>query len=225
MTQGLWSSQTHKKALGTVENATYDEKHRFDSSRTKLQGELRAVLVVLPEENFGQWSNTSSRIRNDIGAVFVAHFTPVDGADRLNVDTFLNHKLVMHIAVAIIYGKKKANKMARNQPCSSGPRCMREIHNISNFTPGFIACAGTIGLRSRSKPVLALFREWDEEIFPESETSLGAVKEMDVGASAGDLNAALDAIRNAEVEQDVEMGGAGNAGNGEEEGDEDGDQY
>ncbi|KAK6981461.1 hypothetical protein R3P38DRAFT_3234238 [Favolaschia claudopus] len=153
-------------------------------------------------------------------------FTPVDGADRLNVDTFLNHKLVMHIAVAIIYGKKKANKMARNQPCSSGPRCMREIHNISNFTPGFIACAGTIGLRSRSKPVLALFREWDEEIFPESETSLGAVKEMDVGASAGHLNAALDAIRNAEVEEDVEMGGAdntGNAGNGEEEGDE--DQY
>ncbi|KAK7014703.1 hypothetical protein R3P38DRAFT_3573542 [Favolaschia claudopus] len=182
----------------------------------------------------------------------------VDGADRLNVDTFLNHKLVMHIAVAIIYGKKKANKMARNQPCSSGPRCMREIHNISNFTPGFIACAGTIehfqivgiyrdiptmsrlnvfpqnddlekstlGLRSRSKPVLALFREWDEEIFPESETSLGAVKEMDVGASAGDLNAALDAIRSAEVEEDVEMGGAdntGNAGNGEEEGDE--DQY
>ncbi|KAK6996251.1 hypothetical protein R3P38DRAFT_3628828 [Favolaschia claudopus] len=168
-----------------------------------------------------QWSNTSSRIRNDIGAVFVAHFTPVDGADRLNVDTFLNHKLVMHIAVAIIYGKKKANKMARNQPCSSGPRCMREIHNISNFTPGFIAL-----VVFRSKPVLALFREWDEEIFPESETSLGAVKEMDVGASAGDLNAALDAIRNAEVEQDVEMGGAdntGNAGNGEEEGDE--DQY
>ncbi|KAK7006550.1 hypothetical protein R3P38DRAFT_2793680 [Favolaschia claudopus] len=82
------------------------------------------------------------------------------------------------------------------------------------------------GLRSRSKPVLALFREWDEEIFPESETSLGAVKEMDVGASAGDLNAALDAIRNAEVEEDAEMGGAdntGNAGNGEEEGDE--DQY
>ncbi|KAK7014696.1 hypothetical protein R3P38DRAFT_2787527 [Favolaschia claudopus] len=78
----------------------------------------------------------------------------------------------------------------------------------------------------RSKPVLALFREWDEEIFPESETSLGAVKEMDVGASAGDLNAALDAIRSAEVEEDVEMGGAdntGNAGNGEEEGDE--DQY
>ncbi|KAK7006551.1 hypothetical protein R3P38DRAFT_2793681 [Favolaschia claudopus] len=177
MTQGLWSSQTHKKALGTVENATYDEKHRFDSSRTKLQGELRAVLVVLPEELHGdvgktwfmhtfnsamdrQWSNTSSRIRNDIGAVFVAHLHPrvkdgldiLDGADRLNVDTFLNHKLVMHTAVAIIYGKKKANKMARNQPCSSGPRCMREIHNISNFTPGFIACAGTIRL-------LAIMRE------------------------------------------------------------------
>ncbi|KAK6996291.1 hypothetical protein R3P38DRAFT_2800003 [Favolaschia claudopus] len=66
-----------------------------------------------------------------------------DGADRLNVDTFLNHKLVIHIAVAIIHGKKKANKMARNQPCSSCPRCMREIHNISNSTPGFIACAGT----------------------------------------------------------------------------------
>ncbi|KAK7034351.1 hypothetical protein R3P38DRAFT_3185187 [Favolaschia claudopus] len=164
MTQGLWFSQTHKKALGTVENATYDEKHRFNNSRTKLQGELRAVLVVLPEELHGDMEKTwfmhtfnSAITRNDIGAVFVAHLharvkdgldtcryvldkyvdlvggrkdaagkmtfrlfdAPAlhsDGADRLNVDTFLNHNLVMHIAVAIIYGKKKANKMARNQP-------------------------------------------------------------------------------------------------------------
>ncbi|KAK7002052.1 hypothetical protein R3P38DRAFT_2795064 [Favolaschia claudopus] len=121
MTQGLWFSQTHKKALGTVENATYDEKHCFNNSRTKLQGELRAVLVVLPEELHGDMGKTwfmhtfnSAIIRNDIGAVFVAHLHPRvkdgldilyrtcrsvldnDGADRLNVDTFLNHNLVMH---------------------------------------------------------------------------------------------------------------------------------
>ncbi|KAK7025888.1 hypothetical protein R3P38DRAFT_2626022 [Favolaschia claudopus] len=318
MTQGLWFVQSPKKVLGAVENASYNEKNRFDNMRTKMQGKLRAVLEVLPEELHGdvgkswlsfqfnkamdrQRSNTSSRLRNDIGAVFVAHLHPrvgdaldiqdmalragyadliggrkdnsgkmtfhpfdapalhSDGADRLNVETFLKNKLVMHVAAAVIYGKKKPIKMATNKPCVSGPRCMQQMHNISNSTPGFVACAGALtlwalsmdvelkkegqqtginwyscyelylrylleGLRNRSKPVLALFREWDAELFPDSEMSLGDVRVTNGAAGGDELDAALDAIRNAEVEEeedvDMDNAGDGETGDGEESGDD-----
>ncbi|KAK6975107.1 hypothetical protein R3P38DRAFT_3411936 [Favolaschia claudopus] len=308
MTQGLWFVQSPKKVLGAVENTSYNEKNRFDNARTK----------VLPEELHGdigkswlvhtfnkamdrQRSNTSSRLRNDIGAVFVAHLHPrvgdaldiqdmalragyadliggrkddsgkmtfhpfdapalhSDGADRLNVETFLKNKLVMHVAAAVIYGKKKPIKMATNKPCVSGPRCMQQMHNISNSTPGFVACAGALtlwalsmdvelkkkgqqtginwyscyesylrylleGLRNRSKPVLSLFREWDAELFPDSEMSLGDVRVTNGAAGGDELDAALDAIRNAEVEEeeDVDMDNAGDGenGDGEESGDD-----
>ncbi|KAK7015776.1 hypothetical protein R3P38DRAFT_3361854 [Favolaschia claudopus] len=327
VTQGLWFVQSPKKVLGAVENASYNEKNRFDNMRTKVQGELRAVLEVLPEELHGdvgkswlvhtfnkamdrQRSNTSSRLRNDIGAVFVAHLHPrvgdaldiqdmalragyadliggrkddsgkmtfhpfdapalhSDGADRLNVETFLKDKLVMHVAAAVIYGKKKPIKIATNKPCVSGPRCMQQMHNISNSTPGFVACAGALpsfhlllcetlwalsmdvelkkkgqqtginwyscyesylrylleGLRNRSKPVLALFREWDAELFPDSEMSLGDVRVTNGAAGGDELDAALDAIRNAEVEEeedvDMDNAGDGETGDGEESGDD-----
>ncbi|KAK7002020.1 hypothetical protein R3P38DRAFT_2648234 [Favolaschia claudopus] len=255
MTQGLWLVQSPKKVLGAIENTSYYEKNRFDNMRTKVQGELRAKKSPQKTDKSVQFnkamdrqrSNTSSRLRNDIGAVFVAHLHPrvgdaldiqdmalragyadliggrkddsgkitfhpfdapalhSDGADRLNVETFLKNKLVMHVAAAVIYGKKKPIKMATNKPCVSGPRCMQQMHNISNSTPGFVACAGALtlwalsmdvelkkkgqqtginwyscyesylrylleGLRNRSKPVLALFREWDAELFPDSES-------------------------------------------------------
>ncbi|KAK7029052.1 hypothetical protein R3P38DRAFT_2622167 [Favolaschia claudopus] len=318
MTQGLWFVQSPKKVLGAIENTSYNEKNRFDNMRTKVQGELRAVLEVLPEELHGdvgkswlsvqfnkamdrQRSNTSSRLRNDIGAVFVTHLHPrvgdaldiqdmalragyadliggrkddsgkitfhpfdapalhSDGADRLNVETFLKNKLVMHVAAAVIYGKKKPIKMATNKPCVSGPRCMQQMHNISNSTPGFVACAGALtlwalsmdvelkkkgqqtginwyscyesylrylleGLRNRSKPVLALFREWDAELFPDSEMSLGDVRVTNGAAGGDELDAALDAIRNAEVEEeedvDMDNAGDGETGNDEESGDD-----
>ncbi|KAK6971832.1 hypothetical protein R3P38DRAFT_2751984, partial [Favolaschia claudopus] len=275
MTQGLWFVQSPKKVLGAVENASYNEKNRFDNMRTKMQGELRAVLEVLPEELHGdvgkswlvhtfnkamdrQRSNTSSRLRNDIGAVLRCPSTPPhmalragyadliggrkddsgkmtfhpfdapalhsDGADRLNVETFLKKQAFVkltfrRVAAAVIYGKKKPIKMATNKPCVSGPRCMQQMHNISNSTPGFVACAGALlwalsmdvelkkkgqqtginwyscyesylrylleGLRNRSKPVLALFREWDAELFPDSEMRLGDVRVTN-GAAGGD---------------------------------------
>ncbi|KAK7006796.1 hypothetical protein R3P38DRAFT_3282332 [Favolaschia claudopus] len=309
---GLWFVQSPKKVLGAIENTSYNEKNRFDNMRTKVQGELRAVLEVLPEELHGdvgkswlvhtfnkamdrQRSNTSSRLRNDIGAVFVAHLHPrvgdaldiqdmalragyadliggrkddsgkitfhpfdapalhSDGADRLNVETFLQ------VAAAVIYGKEKPIKMATNKPCVSGPRCMQQMHNISNSTPGFVACAGALtlwalsmdvelmkkgqqtginwyscyesylrylleGLRTRSKPVLALFREWDAELFPDSEMNLGDVRVTNGAAGGDELDAALDAIRNAEVEEeedvDMDNAGDGETGNGEESGDD-----
>ncbi|KAK7015670.1 hypothetical protein R3P38DRAFT_3361818 [Favolaschia claudopus] len=165
----------------------------------------------------------------------------------------------MHVAAAVIYGKKKPIKMATNKPCVSGPRCMQQMHNISNSTPGFVACAGALtlwalsmdvelkkkgqqtgmnwyscyesylrylleGLRNRSKPVLALFREWDAELFPDSEMSLGDVRVTNGAAGGDELDAALDAIRNAEVEEeedvDMDNAGDGETGNGEESGDD-----
>ncbi|KAK7041225.1 hypothetical protein R3P38DRAFT_2512192 [Favolaschia claudopus] len=80
------------------------------------------------------------------------------------------------------------------------------------------------GLRNRSKPVLALFREWDAELFPDSEMSLGDVRVTNGAAGGDELDAALDAIRNAEVEEeedvDMDNAGDGETGDGEESGDD-----
>ncbi|KAK7029211.1 hypothetical protein R3P38DRAFT_2775788 [Favolaschia claudopus] len=151
--------------LGAIENTSYYEKNRFDNMRTKVQGELRAVLEVLPEELHGDvgkswlvhtiwcsvlgiYADLIGGRKDDSGKItfhpFDAPALHSDGADRLNVETFLKNKLVMHVAAAVIYGKKKPIKMATNKPCVSGPRCMQQMHNISNSTPGFVACAGAL---------------------------------------------------------------------------------
>ncbi|KAK6984150.1 hypothetical protein R3P38DRAFT_3375291 [Favolaschia claudopus] len=279
------------------EDSSYTEEKRFDNVRMKTQGELRAVLEVLPEELHGdvgkswlvhkfnaamdrQRSNTSTRLRTDCGAVFAAHledrvksaedltvarirasyvdliggreneaekmeYHPFDapalhsdGADRHNVETFLKNKLVMHVAAATIFGKEKAKKLAREEVCDKTSRCMKDIHAITNSTPGIIANAAVLtlwglsadgqlkkrgqqtgidwhkrqesylqylleGLRQRSKPVMELFRVWDAELFPDTESSLGVAGVV----KDGELDAALDALRGAGVEEEDEMPG------------------
>ncbi|KAJ6451967.1 hypothetical protein C8R45DRAFT_1083591 [Mycena sanguinolenta] len=66
------------------------------------------------------------------------------------------------------------------------------------------------GLRERHEPVLRLFREWDDELFPDTEASLGAA--LGTGsANTEDLQAALDALSQTNVvEMDEGTGGEEN---------------
>ncbi|KAK7025896.1 hypothetical protein R3P38DRAFT_2475216, partial [Favolaschia claudopus] len=54
------------------------------------------------------------------------------------------------------------------------------------------------GLRQRSKPVMELFRVWDAELFPDTESSLGVAGVV----KDGELDAALDALRSADFEEE-----------------------
>jgi hypothetical protein len=65
------------------------------------------------------------------------------------------------------------------------------------------------GLRNRHEPVLRLFREWDDELFPDTEASLGAA--LGTGsANTEDLHEALEALSHTQV---VEM----DTGSGDED--------
>ncbi|KAJ7461102.1 hypothetical protein FB451DRAFT_1404958 [Mycena latifolia] len=63
------------------------------------------------------------------------------------------------------------------------------------------------GLRKRHEPVLRLFREWDDELFPDTEASLGVA--LGAGsANTEDLQEALDALSHTQVvEMDDGSGG------------------
>ncbi|KAJ7211231.1 hypothetical protein GGX14DRAFT_394175 [Mycena pura] len=71
------------------------------------------------------------------------------------------------------------------------------------------------GLRERQEPVLRLFHEWDDELFPDTEDSLGAA--LGTGSTnAEELQEALDALRHTNViEMEDDNGGRGDNENGE----------
>lgn len=66
------------------------------------------------------------------------------------------------------------------------------------------------GLRECHKPVLCLFCEWDDKLFPDTDASLGAA--LGTGsANTKDLQAALDALSQTNVvEMDEGTGGEEN---------------
>jgi len=47
---GIWFAVPAAKVLKTPLNNAYDEKKRFDNRANKVQGELREIMDVLPEE-------------------------------------------------------------------------------------------------------------------------------------------------------------------------------
>ncbi|KAJ6461391.1 hypothetical protein C8R45DRAFT_1028250, partial [Mycena sanguinolenta] len=71
------------------------------------------------------------------------------------------------------------------------------------------------GLHEKREPVFAIFRAWDDELFPETETSLGSKVNGDSAAQSG-LQQALSALSETQV---VESDGGEDM---EEDGEEDG---
>ncbi|KAJ7215966.1 hypothetical protein GGX14DRAFT_391637 [Mycena pura] len=71
----------------------------------------------------------------------------------------------------------------------------------------------TNGLRKRMRSVIDIFRVWDEELFPHTETSLGGA--MGTGTSSHGLQSALAAMESGErMDEDEEEGTEGNEPDG-----------
>ena len=60
------------------------------------------------------------------------------------------------------------------------------------------------GLRKKKKSVLNVFREWDQVIFPNSDSSLVGGAGQDQNTSSG-LKTALDMLEADEVEEEDEL--------------------
>ncbi|KAJ7320982.1 hypothetical protein DFH08DRAFT_818804 [Mycena albidolilacea] len=201
ITEGWWFSGTVESVLETKLSHSYEEKNRFTNNSQRKQGEMRAARELLPEElrddlrkewclglldrKFDkgmsrQRSNTSSRLRNEIEAVFSTHLKALDperfkdvsdvldehasSADLIggkknrwvdihNPKTFLHSKLIMHVAAAIIFGKQKARALATGKGSGSTSKCMQDIHQIFGTTPGIICNAAIATLWTLSADV------------------------------------------------------------------------
>ncbi|KAJ7842572.1 hypothetical protein B0H14DRAFT_3139892 [Mycena olivaceomarginata] len=201
------------------------DAERFKDVADVLEDAKRAGLADL----IGGKKNAAGKITYHPLAAPVLHS---DGSISHNPETFLHNKLVMHVAAAIIFGKQKARTLATGKGSSSSSRCMQDIHQITRTTPGVVRNASVLtlwtlsadtslkkcgqqtawllnGLRNRHEPVLRLFREWDDELFPDTEASLGAA--LGTGsANTEDLHEALEALSHTQV---VEM----DTGSGDED--------
>ncbi|KAJ7199479.1 hypothetical protein GGX14DRAFT_373051, partial [Mycena pura] len=261
--EALWTSVDVAKILKRKEDETYSEASRFSSEHNKRQGELHALLRCLPEESRGlvagnwedigfyngmsaQRSNTSSRLRNEMEAVFNKHLGehgPIDLHDdsqrkecreliggevqadntvvyhhfrapilhsdlskTFNKDTFLRHKLIMHTLWALSPDTELRKKGAQSSL------------NYSKFHEEYLKYL-LVGIHKRKKPVLEIFKIWDAELFPDTDTSIAAGLTVD-GEGEGDLDEALQELERAEsVPLDGENEGAGE-GAGESAGDD-----
>ncbi|KAF7305290.1 hypothetical protein HMN09_00780200 [Mycena chlorophos] len=209
LTKGMWLVMSAEKTMAVKLDDGYKEETRFAKRTNRIQGELRDVVEVLPEDLHSQrtktwvadkfkeglhnqrW-NTASRVRHDISAVFRTHIdtgatnedgtkkeihaedlldsttraswahliggkrnrnnkmeyevfdAPVlhgDFSDSFNAKTFLDSKLVMHVAAAFLYGPSKAVFLATGKGTVSANAVMADIHQITHTTPGLVANA------------------------------------------------------------------------------------
>ncbi|KAJ7190440.1 hypothetical protein GGX14DRAFT_382155, partial [Mycena pura] len=199
---------------------------------------IRAYRTGMPEQR----SNTSSRIRNNINEVFEDHLQEyVDGPVRVrdvakrtgwtnliggkrnaekkmeynifdaavlhadmsnthNTNTFLKNKLPMHTLWAL-----SADVELKPAGQQTGISWQETQEHLVVYL--------TNGLRKRMRSVIDIFRVWDEELFPHTETSLGGA--MGTGTSSHGLQSALAAMESGErMDEDEEEGTEGNEPDG-----------
>ncbi|KAJ7817543.1 hypothetical protein B0H14DRAFT_2601947 [Mycena olivaceomarginata] len=164
------------------------DAERFKDIADVLDDAKRAGLADL----IGGKKNTAGKITYHHLAAPVLHS---DGSTSHNPETFLHNKLVMHVTATIIFGKQKARTLATAKGSSSSSRSW--VHNASVLKIHELLN----GLRNHHEPVLRLFREWDNELFPDTKASLGAALGTGL-ANTEDLHKALEALSHTQV---VEM--------------------
>ncbi|KAJ7789215.1 hypothetical protein B0H14DRAFT_2397681, partial [Mycena olivaceomarginata] len=169
----------------------------------ELRGELRKEWAIFEFDKAMGWqrSNTSLQLRNEIEPVFNTHLkaldnvadvlddakcaglanliggkkntagkityhplaAPVlhsDGSTSHNPEMFLHNKLVMHMLWML--SADTSLKKCGQQTAVNWHLISEQIHEwLLN------------GLRNRHEPVLRLFCEWDDKLFPDTEASLG----------------------------------------------------
>ncbi|KAJ7722107.1 hypothetical protein B0H14DRAFT_2411494, partial [Mycena olivaceomarginata] len=162
---------------------------RFKDVADVLEDAKRAGLADL----IGGKKNTAGKITYHPLAAPVLHS---DGSISHNPETFLHNKLVMHTLWTL--SADTSLKKCGQQTAVNWHLIGEQIHEwLLN------------GLRNRHEPVLRLFREWDDELFPDTEVSLGAA--LGTGsANTEDLHEALEALSHTQV---VEM----DTGSGDED--------
>ncbi|KAJ6588229.1 hypothetical protein B0H19DRAFT_1300916 [Mycena capillaripes] len=169
---------THLKALDPA---------RFKDVANVLSDTSRAGLTDL----IGGKKNAEGKLTYHHLAAPVLHS---DGSSSHNPETFLHNKLVMHTLWTL--SADTSLKKHGQQTGANWHLIGEQIHEwLLN------------GLRNRHEPVLRLFREWDDELFPDTEASLGAA--LGTGsATTEDLHEALDALSHTQVvEMDEESRG------------------
>ncbi|KAJ6453909.1 hypothetical protein C8R45DRAFT_1192317 [Mycena sanguinolenta] len=210
---------THLKAL---------DPERFKDVADVLNDANRAGLVDL----IGGKKNAEGKLTYHHLAAPVSHS---DGSASHNPETFLRNELVMHKSRRLASGKgsssgskcmQEIHQIARTTPGlvrnaavltlwtlstdSSLKKCGQQTAVNWHLVGEQIHEWLLNGLRERHEPVLRLFREWDDELFPDTEASLGAA--LGTGsANTEDLQAALDALSQTNiVEMDEGTGGEEN---------------
>ncbi|KAJ7048130.1 hypothetical protein C8F01DRAFT_1268518 [Mycena amicta] len=78
--------------------------------------------------------------------IFDAPILHSDDASSFDANTFLYHPLLMHIAMATLFGPAKAENAATGKGQVAKGRCMAEIHDVRRTTPGIIANAAVYTL-------------------------------------------------------------------------------